>query len=102
MSINEAKKELIAARADHLAGNERGVRRPRVMYTSFGGINLEAVTAWTVLPSGKVRVEFAARDITLEGREALQFLRMMGDARARSPEFVAFDQAAAVAVPTFA
>jgi len=56
-------------------------RRPRTLFTYFGGINLNSYDSYRILPDNTVLVFIGAAHYHLNTQESYQFLRMVGDSR---------------------
>jgi hypothetical protein len=56
-------------------------RRPRTLFTHFGGINLNSYDSYRILPDSTVQVFIGATHYRLNVQESYQFLRMVGDSR---------------------
>lgn len=56
-------------------------RRPRTLFTEFGGINLNNYDSYRLLPDGTVQVFTGATHYVLNRQDSYQFLRMVGDTR---------------------
>lgn len=56
-------------------------RRPRTLFTRFGGINLNCYDSYRILPDSTVQVFIGATHYCLNAQESYQFLKMLGDSR---------------------
>lgn len=83
ISPEAAKAELLEQLVERLSAAKNA---PRWMYTDDGGINLNRVAAYEV-SGDSVIIFHGERHQTLRGRFAAQFLKMVGDKRARDERF---------------